>query len=133
MKALLLQILTWWNGQTLGTRFWTWRRGILVGKDEFGNLYYRDRKGVHPTLGFERRWVIYAGEAEASTVPPGWYGWLTHTTDIAPPDCKTIPHGWELSHKPNKTGTPDAYRPAGSLLATGKRPDATGDYVPWSP
>ena len=40
MKNLLLQIFTWWNGQTLGTRFFTWRFGKRVGEDEFGNVYY---------------------------------------------------------------------------------------------
>ncbi len=35
-------------------------------------------------LGFQRRWVIYSGDAEASKVPPGWNGWLHHTVDVAP-------------------------------------------------
>ena len=39
MKDWLLQIFTWWNGQTIGTRFHTWRHGELVGEDEFGNVY----------------------------------------------------------------------------------------------
>ncbi|HET7716433.1 MAG TPA: NADH:ubiquinone oxidoreductase subunit NDUFA12, partial [Bauldia sp.] len=30
MKRFLLQFFTWWNGQTLGTRFFTWRKGIAV-------------------------------------------------------------------------------------------------------
>ena len=34
---------------------------------------------------------------------------------------------------PNLTGTAPAYRPRGSQLATGERPAATGDYVPWTP
>jgi NADH:ubiquinone oxidoreductase subunit len=34
---------------------------------------------------------------------------------------------------PNLTGTPYAYRPAGSTLASGHRPKATGDYQPWTP
>jgi NADH:ubiquinone oxidoreductase subunit len=33
----------------------------------------------------------------------------------------------------NMTGTPQAYRPPGSILSTGKRPAATGDYKPWRP
>ena len=40
MKAFLAQFFTWWNGQTLGTRFHTWRKGTRVGEDEFGNVYY---------------------------------------------------------------------------------------------
>ena len=36
--------------------------GELVGEDEFGNRYYRTKGGkIDPTLGFERRWVIYNG------------------------------------------------------------------------
>ena len=37
MKSFLLQIFTWWNGQTMGTRFHTWRKGELVGEDDAGN------------------------------------------------------------------------------------------------
>jgi NADH:ubiquinone oxidoreductase subunit len=33
----------------------------------------------------------------------------------------------------NMTGTPEAYRPQGSILATGHRPKATGDYQAWKP
>ena len=40
MKTLLTQIFTWWNGQTIGTRFHTWRFGKKVGQDELGNTYY---------------------------------------------------------------------------------------------
>jgi len=31
------------------------------------------------------------------------------------------------------TGTPYAYRPKGSLYASGQRPKATGDYEAWTP
>ena len=40
---------------------------------------------------------------------------------------------WEKPHVPNLTGTPRAYRPPGSIAGTNRRPDATGDYVPWTP
>jgi NADH:ubiquinone oxidoreductase subunit len=43
------------------------------------------------------------------------------------------PHEWEKPHIPNMTGTPAAYRPPGSTLASGHRPPATGDYQPWTP
>ena len=54
-------------------------------------------------LGVPRRWVIY----------------------------KHRP--WQKPHRMNMTGTPEAYRPPGSILASGKRPEATGDYKPWRP
>ena len=60
MKSFLLKLFTWWNSQTFGTQFWTWMYGEAVGKDEFGNRYYRTRGGkIDRGLGFERRWVIY--------------------------------------------------------------------------
>src|SRR5215475_3521173 len=58
----MLRFFTWWNGWTYGTQVWTSLYGELVGEDEFGNRYYRTRGGkIDPTLGFERRWVIYNG------------------------------------------------------------------------
>ena len=64
-KDWLLQIFTWWNGQTIGTRLHTWRFGKPVGEDERGNLFYQTADG-------KRRWVIYNGPAEASAIAPGW-------------------------------------------------------------
>ena len=58
MKEFLAQFFTWWNGQTLGTRFHTWRVGKRVGEDEFGNVYY---EGGTDSEGRTRRWVIYDG------------------------------------------------------------------------
>ena len=79
----LKQIFTWWNGQTIGTRFHTWRFGTRVGQDEFGNVYY---KGGKDSEGRTRRWVIYSGYAEASAIPAGWHGWMHHRTDVSPAD-----------------------------------------------
>jgi NADH:ubiquinone oxidoreductase subunit len=31
------------------------------------------------------------------------------------------------------TGTAEAWRPKGSILSSGQRPKATGDYKPWQP
>ena len=130
----LAKVFTWWNGQTLNTRFNTWRHGELVGSDEAGNLYYRTKGGaIDPALGFERRWVIYPGYAEGSSVPPGWYGWLHHTTGTPPTAESYVPKEWQLPHRPNMTGTSQAWRPQGSTLRANARPPATGDYEAWSP
>ncbi len=134
IKTWLLQTFTWWSGQTINTRFHTWRHGELVGKDEQGNMYYRTKGGaIDPALGYERRWVIYAGESEGSATPPGWYGWLHHSTDVPPTAETYAPREWEAPHRPNMTGTAEAYRPQGSILNSGVRPAATGDYKPWTP
>lgn len=126
MKLFFLQILTWWHGQTIGTRLHTWLRGRHVGTDEAGNRYYRHRRN-------DRRWVTYAGVVEASSVPPGWNAWLHHTSDVPPSDEAYEPHAWELPHLPNMTGTPLAYRPPGSIMTPAERPRVTGDYDPWTP
>ena len=135
MKDYLVQFFTWWNGSTLGTRFYTWRFGQFVGEDEFGNRYYRYTQAhtIDPSIGPERRWVVYNGEADASRVPPGWRAWLAHNWDVPPSEEAYTPREWERPHVPNMTGTPAAYRPRGSQLSTGERPAATGDYVPWTP
>lgn len=130
MKKFLLQIFTWWNGNSINTRFHTWRKGTRVGEDELGNVYYQ---GGVDSEGRTRRWVIYNGYSEASTIPPGWYGWIHHTVDVAPVDEVYQPHGWQKPHIPNLTGTPYAYRPRGSIDAGGERPRVTGDYDAWTP
>jgi NADH:ubiquinone oxidoreductase subunit len=134
MKAFLLQVFTWWNGQTMGTRFFTWRKGERVGKDSFGNVYYRTRGGAKdPALGHERRWVIYNGEADASMIPPGWHGWMHHRVDVTPVQEDYEARVWELPHHGNPTGSVNAYRPKGSILAAGQPATTQGDYQPWSP
>jgi NADH:ubiquinone oxidoreductase subunit len=130
----ITRFFTWWNGETFGTQVWTALYGEPVGEDEYGNRYYRTKGGaIDPALGFERRWVIYKGLAEASTIGPAWHGWMHHTVDTPPTEDKVIPRPWWKPHRPNLTGTPAAYRPTGSTLAQNRRPKATGDYKPWTP
>jgi NADH:ubiquinone oxidoreductase subunit len=105
-------------GVSLGTRLYTWLRGEAVGRDQFGNRYYRNRsrRGLHP-----------------ESVPPEWHAWL-HYTVAEPPqpgDFPTMP--WMKEHRPNLTGTPLAYRPPGHTLKGGHRAPASGDYEAWKP
>ena len=130
MKDFLLQFFTWWNGQTLNTRFHTWRHGTKVGEDEFGNIYYQ---GGKDSEGRTRRWVIYNGVAEASMIPPGWHGWMHHRTATAPSQESYKVRDWQKPHRPNMTGTVGAYRPHGSMLNPEKRPASDGDYDAWTP
>ena len=120
----LLRLRTWWNGQTLGTQLFTARKGVKVGEDEQGNIYYQTRDG-------KRRWVIYNGEVEASRISPDWHGWLHHTFK-EPPTESPLPHkAWELPHQENLTGTPGAFAPAGSLRRAA--PVVRQDYEAWQP
>ncbi len=126
MKSFLLRLFTWWNGQTFGTQLWTALYGEFVGEDEFGNRYYRTKGGkIDPALGIERRWVIYSGIAEASTVPPSWFGWLHHTVDLPPTQEKPKPYRWEKPHRPNLTGTAGCTSP--QRIDVGPRPPSQGN------
>jgi NADH:ubiquinone oxidoreductase subunit len=116
-KEFLLRFFTWWNGATFGTLVWTACHGELVGTDEYGNRYYRAKRG----------------RIDPSTIGPAWHGWMHHTVDVPPTVEKVTPKPWWKPHRPNLTGTPAAYRPTGSTLAQNRRPKATGDYKPWIP
>ena len=120
----LKQLATWWNGQTLGTRVWTWRNGTKVGEDAQGNTFYQNRDG-------SRRWVIYNGEAEASRVSPEWHGWLHQTYQDPPTEAPLPRKAWEKEHQENLTGSAMAYAPAGSLRAA--TPADRSDYEAWQP
>lgn len=115
---------------TLGTRLFTLFCGRLVGTDGGGNRYYQEKS---PRRVRPRRWVIYAGPVEASSVPNQWHGWLHHRTDEMPGAGDGGATPWQKAHLPNLTGTPDAYRPPGHPLQGGRRDPATGDYRPWQP
>lgn len=120
----LLRFATWWNGQTLGTQFWTSRNGVKVGEDEQGNIYYQSKDA-------KRRWVIYNGEIEGSRIAPDWHGWLHHTWDEPPTKAPLKHKAWEKPHLENLTGTLAAYAPQGSIRRTA--PAERRDYEAWQP
>lgn len=114
---------------TIGTRLFTYFRGRLLGTDPAGNRYYEEKRARPGARG--RRWVMYAGEPEASTIPAEWHAWLHFTTDTPIPETARKP--WQLPHQPNLTGTAGSYRPAGHDYSGGHRPRSTGDYESWTP
>ena len=114
-----------------GTLLQTCLYGVEAGRDIFGNRYYHGRttpKGLR-----EKRWVIYAGEPEASKVPPEWHIWLHHTSDAPISDQSPLRKSWQKPYQSNMTGTDKAYLPPGHTLEGGKRAKATGDYQAWRP
>ena len=44
--SLFIRLLTWWNSQTIGTQIFTARKGVKVGEDEAGNIFYQTRDGM---------------------------------------------------------------------------------------
>ena len=120
----LKRLLTWWNSQTLNTQVFTARKGVKVGEDDQGNIYYRSRDA-------KRRWVIFNGDMEASRVPTEWHGWLHHTFDEPPTQAPLPRKPWELPHQENLSGTPLAYAPPGSIRRGA--PVVRQDYEAWQP
>ncbi|MGH1465150.1 MAG: NADH:ubiquinone oxidoreductase subunit NDUFA12 [Cognatishimia sp.] len=120
----LLRAVTWWNGQTLNTQIYTWRKGEKVGEDDQGNSYFRNKDD-------SRRWVIYEGEAEASRIGADWHGWLHRTFNEVPSDKPLKHKAWEKPHQENLTGTAMAYAPAGSIRVN--TPAERTDYEAWQP
>ena len=119
-----------------GTILYTWIFGQRGGSDEAGNRYYRRHSGRarrRANNGREQRWVMYNGEKEASRVPPEWHEWLHHISDDPPAEMPRQQPGWRKPHRPNLSGTPEAYHPHGHVLGGGERAPATGDYEPWRP
>lgn len=89
------------------------RFGCFVGKDKFGNKYYKN-----PNYFFfpRDRWVEYPRhvklEYDASQVCPEWFGWLHHKTDRLPENEMSRPkYKWMLDHEENQTGTSCQYVP----------------------
>lgn len=113
---------------TFGTWLLTIFRGRFVGKDEFGNRYYRMRR--RGDMRRERRWVIYKGSAEGSKTPPMWHAWLSHTINEPPFEKSTTRMPWRQEHAPNPTGTPAAYQPHGTLEKITHTAEA---YEAWRP
>ena len=124
LTNILSRAFTWWNGQTFGTQLFTWRKGVKVGEDEQGNLYYK-------TADDSRRWVIFNGEVEGSRIAPDWHGWLHRTWDEAPTDKPLVHKEWEKPHQENLSGTEFAYAPAASIRRAD--PIERSDYEAWQP
>ena len=103
MLTFLKKIFTWWNRDTLGTRIKTILFGKLIGQDNFGNKYYEGKNG--------KRWVIYFKEVDASKIPVEWYSWMHFTANKIENTHDLKKHDWQKPHKPNMTGTEEAYYP----------------------
>jgi NADH:ubiquinone oxidoreductase subunit len=108
---------TWWNRQTFGTFLKTLFFGKFVGKDEFGNKYYKDKQ--------DKRWVIYSNNIEATKITSDWFMWMHHTVDKIPvqDEKKYI---WQKKHMENKTGSKDSYKPVKI-----KKDDKNKKYAIW--
>jgi len=101
-KMNLKMFFTWWNRQTFGTFLKTLFFGKFVGKDEFGNKYYKNEQN--------ERWVIYFNNIEATKITSDWFMWMHHTIDKIPNNNEKK-YNWQKNHLENKTGSKDSYKP----------------------
>ncbi|XP_020278163.1 probable NADH dehydrogenase [ubiquinone] 1 alpha subcomplex subunit 12 isoform X1 [Pseudomyrmex gracilis] len=88
------------------------RTGTLVGVDKFGNRYFENNTFF---VG-RNRWVNYSEKVglnyDGSQVPAEWFGWLHYKTDLPPHKDPSRPkYKWMAEHKPNLSGTNQAYMP----------------------
>ncbi len=98
----LKQIFTWWNKNTIGTFIKTLFFGKFVGRDDFGNKYYKSKK--------DERWVIYAKDIEATKITTDWFLWMHHTVNEIPAE-NVKKYNWQKKHIQNLSGTKEAYKP----------------------
>ena len=98
----LKQIFTWWSRITIGTFLKTLFFGKYVGKDEYGNKYYKNKK--------DERWVIYANDIEATKITSDWFLWMHHTINEIPSESLKK-YDWQKKHNHNLSGSKDAYKP----------------------
>ena len=118
---MIKQIFTWWNSQTFGTFLYTIFFGKFVGKDEFGNKYYQNKK--------KTRWVIYKDEINASKITSDWFSWMHHITDVIPSNKIEKKYSWQKPHQDNQTGSKKAYKPNKII----KKTKEFRKYETWKP
>ena len=116
----LKSIFTWWSSQTVGTFLFTLFSGSFVGKDQFGNKYYKSKND-------SKRWVIYNGEVESSKIPPEWHLWIHRISNATPDKINFTNHPWIKNHHENYTGTKMAYSP---LASSANKQES---YKKWDP
>jgi len=129
----MMKFLSSWLGAHSPAFIWfvTSSQGTQVGSDDAGNKYYTGK--ARPGYKKERRWVRYVGAPDSSTVPPEWHGWLHYQNDTLPDaNAASFRKSWQKQHRSNQTGTDNATFPEG-FKNPGHRPQATGDYQPWTP
>ncbi|MBL6857237.1 MAG: NADH-ubiquinone oxidoreductase [Pelagibacteraceae bacterium] len=96
------QIFTWWHKQTFGTFLKTLFFGRFVGKDSYGNKYYKSKN--------DQRWVVYNNNIEASQITSEWFLWMHHTVNEIP-KIQNKKYLWQKEHLENQSGSSNAYKP----------------------
>ena len=127
VKSLLKYLFTWWNGDTVGTKLYTFLNGKKVGEDYLGNFYYESKDQ-------KNRWCIYRDQSEASRISPEWNSWLRFISNTRP-SSNNLTYEWQKRYDGNSTGLDSAYKP--SVLKVGQLnvdlENFQSDYKAWKP
>ena len=127
VKSLLKYLFTWWNGNTVGTKLYTFLKGKKVGEDYLGNSYFESKN-------LESRWCIYRNQSEASRISPEWNSWLRYISNTVP-TSDNITYEWQKRFDGNATGLSSAYKPS-TIIAGRSKEDLEhyqSDYKAWKP
>ena len=127
IKNLLKYLFTWWNGNTVGTKLFTFFKGKKVGEDYLGNSYFESKDQ-------KNRWCIYSNQSEASRISPEWNGWLRFTSNNVPTDS-IMTYEWQKRFGGNTTGLDSAYKPSNIKVGLSKDDleNYQSDYKAWKP
>ena len=127
VKSLLKYLFTWWNGNTVGTKLYTFLRGKKVGEDYLGNSYFESKN-------LESRWCIYRDQSEASRISPEWNSWLRYISNTVP-TSDNITYEWQKRFDGNTTGLGGAYKPSITNEGSSKEDleNYQSDYKAWKP
>ena len=127
VKSLLKYLFTWWNGNTVGTKLYTYLKGKKVGEDYLGNSYFESKN-------LESRWCIYRNQSEASRISPEWNSWLRYISNAVPTSDNTT-YEWQKRFDGNATGLGSAYKP--TITGVGRSKEDLehyqSDYKAWKP
>ena len=127
VKSLLKYLFTWWNGNTVGTKLYTFLKGKKVGEDYLGNSYFESKN-------LESRWCIYRNQSEASRISPEWNSWLRYISN-AVPTSDNVKYEWQKRFDGNATGLGSAYTP--TIIGVGRSKEDLehyqSDYKAWKP
>ena len=126
-RKLLKYLFTWWNGNTVGTKLYTFLKGKKVGEDYLGNSFYESKDQ-------KNRWCIYNEQSEASRISPEWNSWLRFISNTLPA-ANNITFEWQKHFDGNKTGLDSAYKP--SIIRVDRPKEDLesyhSDYKAWKP
>ena len=127
VKSLLKYLFTWWNGNTVGTKLYTFLKGRKVGEDYLGNSYFESKN-------LESRWCIYSNQSEASRISPEWNSWLRYISNTVP-TSDNITYEWQKRFDGNATGLGSAYKPSTIIAGRSKEEleHYQSDYKAWKP